>query len=183
MVYPAQNGGVFWPPYNELGKFHQAVKKGEAVNESTWELCKVKRTFYNCDDFEKINEKLNLAKETSDVQSETENFMVKRRKIKARKLYDNSTDDEEDVDVGLKRPPQIQKPICKKKENCVRTVNDNEIVQVVNTPTSSVSTRDYAADRSLPIELAMTLIPTIALTSQLTAAVISTFRAGLFKLK
>jgi len=37
---------VFWPPYKDSGIFKRALKKGEEVNEKTWHIYGIDRSFY-----------------------------------------------------------------------------------------------------------------------------------------
>lgn len=97
---------------SELTEYYSTVMacltvKAE-LNVCIWQLEKQLLTFtifLISDDFDKINEKLKEAQDTSDVQSEFENYTVKKRKIKPRKIYDTS--DEEQDNETLIRPPKI----------------------------------------------------------------------------
>lgn len=37
---------VFWPPYKDNTTYMRALKKGEEINEETWQIYRIARNFY-----------------------------------------------------------------------------------------------------------------------------------------
>ncbi|KAF5308341.1 hypothetical protein FQR65_LT18224 [Abscondita terminalis] len=102
---------LFWPPYKDQQRFDRALRHGEAVDENSWTLYKVQRIFHTTDDLAKARRKLKEAELTSNIDSEADidddNIRRKRKHIRARKLYDDTSDE---ADETLPRPPIVKRP-------------------------------------------------------------------------
>lgn len=86
------------------------------------------------DDFEKVNKKLKEAQDTSDLQTDAENHRSKKRKITPRKVYDSTSDEDEEENERLSRPPRILKgtgtipmfSLCSPKDNASCSIDHNK---------------------------------------------------------
>ncbi|XP_029669888.1 uncharacterized protein LOC115239488 [Formica exsecta] len=72
---------VFWPPYKDNGSFKRALKMGEEINEKTWHIYGIDRSFYETDDLDKARRKLSLAEITSDLNTEPEENLQPQKRI------------------------------------------------------------------------------------------------------
>ncbi|CAH0558952.1 unnamed protein product [Brassicogethes aeneus] len=84
---------TYWPPYKKQKQFLQALRKGEEPGEK-WDLHEVVRRFFHEDDYSKACQKLKLAEEQSNIQSDDGTTNNKRKRYPPKRL---SSSDEEDI--------------------------------------------------------------------------------------
>lgn len=106
---------VFWPPYKSQSQY-KALKKGVIPEQDgSWTIYKIKRLFFETDDYNKAQSKIKQAQITSDCQSEQDDILpLKRRIQKPKRLLNDSSDDyssDEDEPLSGKHkflpPPKI----------------------------------------------------------------------------
>ncbi|CAH0547151.1 unnamed protein product [Brassicogethes aeneus] len=85
---------VFWPPYKTQFTFNRALEKKESAQKN-WTLYKVSRIFFECDNLVKAREKLKQAEFSSDLQSDAEETLERRKRkiVSKRRLYESDEDD------------------------------------------------------------------------------------------
>lgn len=99
---------VLWPPYRTSAAFNRALTQCEEPDENNWKLSGVKRIFFECDDLNKAQKKLNKCEYNSDnLTSDCEGERIRKRFVIRRILSDSES--EEETASHLIRPPSLQK--------------------------------------------------------------------------
>ncbi|XP_054723471.1 uncharacterized protein LOC129233476 [Uloborus diversus] len=83
---------TFWPPFKISSQYNKCLVDGTKP-ENTWVLCKITRKFYVTDDIQKARQKAKEAEDESDVRTDYEEGIVKRKR-KQKKVFSESSDDE-----------------------------------------------------------------------------------------
>ncbi|KMQ91808.1 hypothetical protein RF55_8283 [Lasius niger] len=93
---------VFWPPYKFQFQYDKAIKKGVVPEQDgSWKIYKIKRCFFETDDYSKAQSKIKQAQVTFDCQSEIDDVLPSKRIIhKPRRLAYSSSDDEDEALSG-----------------------------------------------------------------------------------
>ncbi|KAF5270263.1 hypothetical protein FQR65_LT17863 [Abscondita terminalis] len=126
---------LYWPPYKEINAYNKALKKGEDVNTDNWKLFKIKRLFYSTDDFDKARKKLKIAEQSSDLNTDCEDFQSTRRIIRKPRRIVESSDDEESS--KFERPPRVLNIV--KNKSIGKSPQSQDSQNILDSPSCSQS--------------------------------------------
>ncbi|KAK4880406.1 hypothetical protein RN001_008552 [Aquatica leii] len=85
---------TWWPPHKHSDKLNKSLRKGDTPQTDTWKLYKLKRSFFKERDFTKAQKKLKSAEYNSDIQTEAEVCIQKRKVKRPRRLEESDSSDD-----------------------------------------------------------------------------------------
>ncbi|KAF5286254.1 hypothetical protein FQR65_LT12738 [Abscondita terminalis] len=113
---------LYWLPYKEISAYNKALKKGEDVN-TDWKLFKIKILFYE------------TAEQSSDLNTDCEDFQSTRRIIRKPRTIVERSDDEESS--KFERPPRVLNIV--KNKSIGKSPQSQDSQNILDSPSCSQS--------------------------------------------
>ncbi|KAI4455712.1 hypothetical protein MML48_9g00016783 [Holotrichia oblita] len=84
---------AFWPPYKYQNQYEKAIKNSEEPKEGVWTLYKIKKIYFELDDFDQAKRKLRKLEFSSDIQtSDVEEKFKKQILTLLEKLFNQNAE-------------------------------------------------------------------------------------------
>ncbi|XP_048000776.1 uncharacterized protein LOC125239114 [Leguminivora glycinivorella] len=94
-----------WPPQKLMTKFNKCIDGTITADTNSWEIFEIKRVFYETDSLAKARDKEKQAEEESEVNSDSNDVFIRKRK-KTKKIYDSdSCSNSDDNNIVYPTPP------------------------------------------------------------------------------